>query len=108
MTATLRADTCRLDDFRAVVERATDLDDYPHAAAVAQNVLVYRGDGPPAAELVRALMEGPGIVVFEGAFAPDVVDRATAEFDALITAQRAAGTSAGDHFAKPGANDRVW
>jgi ectoine hydroxylase-related dioxygenase (phytanoyl-CoA dioxygenase family) len=36
------------------------------------------------------------------------VDRATAAFEALIRAQKEAGTAAGDHFAAPGANDRVW
>jgi ectoine hydroxylase-related dioxygenase (phytanoyl-CoA dioxygenase family) len=47
--------------------------------------------------------------VFRGAF-PDrgVVDRTTAEFEAMIAEQRASGTVAGDHFAPPGANDRVW
>jgi ectoine hydroxylase-related dioxygenase (phytanoyl-CoA dioxygenase family) len=37
-----------------------------------------------------------------------VVDRATAVFAALIEEQKAAGVAGGDHFAKPGANDRVW
>ncbi len=61
------------------------------------------------AELVHALDEGPGIAVFRGAF-PDtaVVDRATAVFRALIAEQRASGAGGGDHFARPGANDRVW
>jgi ectoine hydroxylase-related dioxygenase (phytanoyl-CoA dioxygenase family) len=36
-----------------------------------------------------------------------IVDAATVEFQALIRASREAG-HAGDHFAKPGANDRVW
>ncbi|MEV5006057.1 phytanoyl-CoA dioxygenase family protein [Streptomyces sp. NPDC055692] len=111
---------CDLDSFRALVERATDAADYPHASSVDRNVLVYdaerlRGAADPAArdalraELVRALDEGPGIVVFRGAF-PDtaVVDRATAVFRALIAEQRASGAGAGDHFAEPGANDRVW
>ncbi|MFB6960561.1 phytanoyl-CoA dioxygenase family protein [Streptomyces sp. NPDC056309] len=111
---------CDLDSFRALVERATDAADYPHASSADRNVLVYdaerlRGPADPAArdalrgELVRALDEGPGIVVFRDAF-PDaaVVDRATAVFRALIAEQRASGAGAGDHFAKPGANDRVW
>ncbi|MGW3511560.1 phytanoyl-CoA dioxygenase family protein [Streptomyces sp. NPDC000994] len=111
---------CDLDSFRALVERATDAADYPHASSVDRNVLVYDAErlrGPAGlaardalrAELVRALDEGPGIVVFRGAF-PDtaVVDRATAVFRALIAEQRASGAGAGDHFAKPGANDRVW
>jgi ectoine hydroxylase-related dioxygenase (phytanoyl-CoA dioxygenase family) len=108
---TLTVDSCRLADFRVVVERTTSLDDYPRAESVAQNVLVYSGaalsdDARP--ELVRALTDGPGVIVFRGAFAPEVVDRATAEFEALIATQQAAGSSSGDHFAPPGANDRVW
>jgi ectoine hydroxylase-related dioxygenase (phytanoyl-CoA dioxygenase family) len=60
-------------------------------------------------ELVRALSDGPGIVVLKGAF-PDaaVVDRASDAFRTLIEEERASGTARGDHFAKPGANDRVW
>ncbi|MFD5268385.1 phytanoyl-CoA dioxygenase family protein [Streptomyces sp. NPDC058335] len=107
---------CDLDAFRALVERGTEVADYPHAASVEQNVLVYDGDRlrggvvpEVGAELVRALADGPGIVVFRDAFPdPAVVDRLTAVFDALIAEQRASGTAAGDHFAKPGANDRVW
>ncbi|MFF7532982.1 phytanoyl-CoA dioxygenase family protein [Streptomyces bobili] len=107
---------CDLDAFRALVERGTDVAAYPHAASVERGVLVYDGDRlrggsvpEVGAELVRALTDGPGIVVFRGAF-PDsaVVDRLTAVFDALIAEQRASGTAAGDHFARPGANDRVW
>ena len=60
------------------------------------------------AELIRALADGPGVVVFEDAFDHDVVDRASDAFAALIAAQRAAGGAAGDHFGKAGANDRVW
>jgi ectoine hydroxylase-related dioxygenase (phytanoyl-CoA dioxygenase family) len=59
-------------------------------------------------ELIRALADGPGVVVFEGAFSPDVVDRASEAFFAIIDAQRAAGDVHGDHFGKPGANDRIW
>ncbi|MFE0788188.1 phytanoyl-CoA dioxygenase family protein [Streptomyces mutabilis] len=105
---------CDLDAFRALVERPTDPDDHPRAASVEQNVPVYDAGGLPddpgtAAELVHALADGPGIVVLKGAFPdPAVVDRATAVFDALIAEQRASGATAGDHFAAPGANDRVW
>ena len=37
-----------------------------------------------------------------------VVDRATGAFNELIAEQKASGAAGGDHFAKPGANDRVW
>ncbi|WP_030380226.1 MULTISPECIES: phytanoyl-CoA dioxygenase family protein [unclassified Streptomyces] len=110
---------CDLDAFRALVERTTDPADHPHAAEVAHNVLFYDGGRLRAAgeaerrsvaeEVVRALTDGPGVAVFRGAFPdPGVVDRATAAFETLIAAQRAAGTPAGDHFAAPGTNDRVW
>ena len=112
---------CHLDDLVAIVKETTDLRGYPHAAAVEQNVLVYDGDRllrevgsaerrrAVQAELARALLDGPGIVVVQRAF-PDVavVDRATAAFHAAIAEQHASGQPAGDHFAKPGANDRVW
>ena len=115
-----RPDDCRLDDFRAVVEQATDSADYPYADAVRLNVPVY-GAGPAEharspehrrdvqAELARALLDGPGIVVMAGAFPdPSVVDRASDAFTAMIAEQKAAGAAAGDHFAVPGTNDRVW
>jgi ectoine hydroxylase-related dioxygenase (phytanoyl-CoA dioxygenase family) len=114
--ARLTVADCRLDDLRAVLADRTDPGDFRLAATVEQEVLVYEADRLRAAdpdvaraELVRALADGPGVVVFRGAF-PDrgVVDRATAEFDAMIAEQRASGAVAGDHFAPPGANDRVW
>ena len=119
--ARLRAADCDLDDFVALVEQTTDLADFPLAAEVVDRVLVYdaerlrseqsREDGADtvAAELVRALTDGPGVVAIRGAFTDtDVVDRATAAFDAMIADEKAAGGAKGDHFAKAGANDRVW
>jgi ectoine hydroxylase-related dioxygenase (phytanoyl-CoA dioxygenase family) len=104
-----------LDDFRAQVSRDTALADYPFATNVRENVLVYSADALAAtdrralqAELIRALADGPGVVMFEGAVAGDVVDRASTAFTALIDAQRAKGATAGDHFGKAGANDRIW
>ncbi|WP_411099513.1 phytanoyl-CoA dioxygenase family protein [Streptomyces sp. x-45] len=112
--ARLSVRDCDLGAFRALVEQPTAPAAYPRASAVERNVPVYdagelRDDPETAAELVHALADGPGIVVLERAFPdPAVVDRATAVFDALIAEQRASGTAAGDHFAPPGANDRVW
>ncbi|MFB9351241.1 phytanoyl-CoA dioxygenase family protein [Streptomyces heliomycini] len=114
--ARLSEQDCDLDAFRALVEQPTVLADHPHASAVERNVPLYDADRlaladrrAVQAELVRAFADGPGIVVIRGAFAdPAVVDRTTAVFDALIAEQRASGAGAGDHFARPGANDRVW
>ena len=110
---------CNLADFRDVVEETTRLADYPRADAVQGNALIY---GPHIAdhvteaatrrelqaELAAALLDGPGIVVFKHAFQRAAIDTATAAFERLIAEQKAAGAVTGDHFAKPGANDRVW
>ena len=105
----------RLDDFRAQVLRTTDPADYPLASDVRSNVLVYSAASVATAdrralqsELIRALADGPGVVAFEGAFDAGVGERASEAFFTIIDAQRAAGNAAGDHFGKPGANDRIW
>jgi ectoine hydroxylase-related dioxygenase (phytanoyl-CoA dioxygenase family) len=112
---------CKLDDFVAVVSEQADLAEYPHAAEVVHNVVVYEcgtlsnvtssaeGRRRVQAELARVLLDGPGIVVLKGAFSDlEVVDRATNVFQAIIDEQKASQAVAGDHFAKPGANDRIW
>ena len=61
------------------------------------------------AEWARALTTGPGVIVLRRMFAePGVVDRISDAFRAMIGQQHASGAGGGDHFAKPGANDRVW
>ena len=112
---------CHVTDLAAVVAEITDVSDYSGAEAVSGNILVYdserlrgaiataTGRREAQAELARALMDGPGVVVFKRAFSDaSVVDAATDAFDAIIADQRASGAASGDHFAKPGANDRVW
>jgi ectoine hydroxylase-related dioxygenase (phytanoyl-CoA dioxygenase family) len=115
----LRADDCDLHDFIATVEQPTLLADYPHATKVDRSVLIYDGAalGTAAgqarqtveAELAQALLHGPGVFVIRAAFSDAaIVDRVTAVFSGIIGDQRASGAVAGDHFAKPGANDRIW
>ena len=111
---------CRLEDFAALLNQEADLGDYPYASGLQQGVLVYDavalgavaedGSGRQAvqAELVRALTEGPGVVLVRRAFSDlQLVDRITAVFEAIIAEERASGRHS-DHFGEPGANDRVW
>lgn len=116
----IRPEDARLSDLLEVLTAETELDDFPHASRVEQQVLVYdwatlRPDAADPtsrrdvrAELARALSEGPGIVVLAGAFDAQPLDRATAAFERMVVDQRSKGIAAGDHFAKPGANDRIW
>ncbi|GGG13343.1 phytanoyl-CoA dioxygenase [Rhodococcoides trifolii] len=112
---------CDIDDFRALVSQQTDSADYPFASGTERNVLLYDAEtvrllGADVTtraelqdELARALMHGPGIVVFQGAFtAENALGDATRHFADTIARQHDSGVQNGDHFAKPGANDRIW
>lgn len=112
---------CDLEDFRAEVEKTTQLGDYPHAASVEKNVLIYDGASvlkaalseerrrAVLAEICEAFATGPGVVVLTRAFEDTaVIDAASGIFDEIINEQHRTNTGGGDHFAKPGANDRIW
>ena len=116
----LRAADARLDDLRAVLDQPTDPAACPSAARLLHDVPVYdcaalRSRLRDDAGLRQSLMsewagvweDGPGILVLQDALAPAVVDDVTACFMQIIERERDGG-SRGDHFAKAGANDRVW
>jgi hypothetical protein len=117
----LATDRVWLDDLASLTRKETVLADYPLAAEVAERVLVYDCDAVRRvvtttesrrallAEWAEALMTGPGIIVLRRAL-PDVavIDAASAVFSDIIAEQHARTNGGGDHFAKPGANDRIW
>ncbi len=117
----LTEDACDLTDFRALAEKTTLLADYPTASAVEKNVLIYdsrkvveaastpEGRRAVLAEISEAFGIGPGVVVFKRAYEDTgIIDRASVIFDEIIEEQHRTSTGGGDHFAKPGANDRIW
>lgn len=104
--------------FRKLVEVETRQVDWPYANDIAGNVPVYDGarvrseaEAPldVLSEWNTVFETGPGVIVIRGGM-PDlgVVDRASELFADIIEVERAQGSGGGDHFAKPGANDRVW
>jgi hypothetical protein len=116
----LRAADARLDDLRAVLDQRTDPAACPNAARLLHDVPVYdcaalrsRLCGDEAfrqflmSEWAGIWEDGPGILVLQGALAALAVDDVTARFMEIIDRERD-GDSRGDHFAKAGANDRVW
>lgn len=112
---------CDIEDFAALVSQTADVSDYPHAISVDKNVVVYRAadviaatatpDGRKTvlAEICDIFARGPGVAVFKGAYTDtSVIDEATRAFDAIILDEKKNKVGGGDHFAKPGANDRIW
>jgi ectoine hydroxylase-related dioxygenase (phytanoyl-CoA dioxygenase family) len=111
-----------VDAFRELVSRTTHPSDVPTAIDIVGNIPVY--DGPAMHDIARdldrrkaflgelawALAHGPGTVAFKHGL-DDEHNRladATEIFQQIIADQHAAGRAVGDHFAKPGSNDRVW
>lgn len=93
----------------------------PHAADVRHGIPVYdcqqlRGaKGQPSlqkrlqAEWARVLRDGAGVMVLQRAYEdPNVLDEATIVFESIISRERKQGATGADHFAKAGANDRIW
>ncbi|MFP6560204.1 phytanoyl-CoA dioxygenase family protein [Paraburkholderia sp. B3] len=111
---------CSLDEFAALLERR-DPTPLRFASAVGQQIPLYdcralrhvvadeRQRAGLQAEWARILHDGAGVLVLQRAY-DDVgpVDEATAVFESIIRTERANGNGAGDHFAKAGANDRIW
>ena len=109
---------CRIADFVEIVEQQATNPEY--ATRLEQRVPVFdaitlrsviRDDASKRAVrdvLAEVLDRGAGIFVIEGAVDHATVDRASAAFDAMIDQQHREGRAIGDHYAKPGANDRVW
>ena len=106
----------RLDDFRAQVlrdHRSRRLPARQRCAKQRAGLLGGHRRLPPTAGRCSPNSSGrwptgPAWWSFEDAFDADVVDRASEAFFTIIDAQHAAGDAAGDHFGKPGANDRIW
>jgi ectoine hydroxylase-related dioxygenase (phytanoyl-CoA dioxygenase family) len=110
-----------LAELRSHTETKTEISEYRFASAVEQNVVVYdctalsklivdtKCRSQVMAELSHALMAGPGIVAFKKMYEDtSVVDRVSQVFWQIIDEQHSRGEAKGDHYAKPGSNDRVW
>ncbi|KQX69817.1 phytanoyl-CoA dioxygenase family protein [Angustibacter sp. Root456] len=94
--------------------------DYPSCIDVREGIPVYDGSTVPPAtrpaqrralmtEVGDALLNGPGIVCFAGAYRDlGVIDAVSEVFFSIIHEQDAQSATVGDHFGTPGANARVW
>ena len=120
-SAWLSPETADLPGFARSIARCTALADWPLAVSVEKNIVVYAGDSvrkaaldpktsrAMMAEWAGALSHGPGVIVIRAALSQaSVIDRATEIFEAVIAGQKHSNSGGGDHFAKPGANERIW
>jgi ectoine hydroxylase-related dioxygenase (phytanoyl-CoA dioxygenase family) len=112
---------CSVADFAALLDAAPETDALQFAAGVPRSIPVYdcgtlrdalahaRERPRLLAEWAQVLQDGAGVFVLRQAFADTApIDEATAVFEAIIRDERQAGGGGADHFAKAGANDRIW
>jgi ectoine hydroxylase-related dioxygenase (phytanoyl-CoA dioxygenase family) len=117
----LTADSGSFETFRQIVSQMADPADTPHASQVVRNIPIYDGAAVDVAAVDpstrQAVMEewacvfahGAGIIVIRQGLADHaVIDRASEVFEQIIADEKRAAKGGGDHFAKPGANDRIW
>ena len=110
-----------IDRFRQICEQQTDLQHYPLASEIQHDVVIYdrqafdRAGGHDSAEstlkseLHRCLRDGPGVLAVRNAFvSTDVIDQATTVYRTIIEDERSSAEHRGDHFARPGENERIW
>jgi ectoine hydroxylase-related dioxygenase (phytanoyl-CoA dioxygenase family) len=112
---------CSLSDFLVVLQDHRDDTPLEFASELREQVPIYDCPELPRvlddavsrdrlqAEWAHVLHRGPGVLILKRAF-PDTapIDDATEVFEAIIHDERAAGGAVADHFAKAGANDRIW
>lgn len=107
-----------VEAFAAVCEQQVNQSDYPNAQEVVSKVVIYQAHRLRSAmqqdrtavlsELHRLFRDGSGIMVVRHAY-PDtaVIDRHSEVFRQII-ADESASVVRADHFAKAGANQRIW
>ncbi len=100
------------DGFRRDVETKTVRADCPTTIDIISNIPIYDGtkiSEQTGREWANILLNGAGVFAIKRAFTDLVaIDDASDIFREIIAEERAAGVAAGDHFAKAGANDRIW
>ncbi len=117
----LTADSGDFKIFEQIVRQTSDPTATPFACDIVKNIPIYDGATVDAAaidpdqraammaEFSQVFAYGAGILVIrQGVADHRVIDRATAVFDTIIDDEKRAAKGGGDHFAKPGANDRIW
>jgi len=101
-----------LDALRQEIEREAARDMCPRAAAIEKNILIYDArdvDDDIRSEWAEILNKGFGVFIIQRGFASTLaIDAASDIYRQIIIDERKADIAASDHFAKAGANDRIW
>ena len=113
-------DDINLSEFKALCSQTVSSEDYHFSSDIQKRVVIYEGDhirslisSPQArklkTELHHCIKEGPGVMTVRQAFSDTkAIDRATEIFLEIIAEEKISKQHRGDHYAKPGENERIW
>jgi ectoine hydroxylase-related dioxygenase (phytanoyl-CoA dioxygenase family) len=112
---------CELSEFSALTEQTLALSELTFAASVEKNVPIYdiatlsgtlenpQNRAALLGEWGWVLGKSAGVIVLKNAYADTKpIDSATEIFNSIIAQEKSATGGGADHFAKAGANDRIW
>lgn len=116
-----REQDCSLQDFIAVLGAQSQQGNPRFATDIRNHIPVYdcreiqgnledvTGRADLQTEWANVLNVGSGVLILKRLYADTAcVDEATHVFESIIREERESGSAAADHFAKAGANDRIW
>ena len=113
-------DDINLSEFKALCSQTVSSEDYHFSSDIQKRVVIYEGDhirslisSPQArklkTELHHCIKEGPGVMTVRQAFSDTkAIDQATEIFLEIIAEEKISKQHRGDHYAKPGENERLW
>jgi ectoine hydroxylase-related dioxygenase (phytanoyl-CoA dioxygenase family) len=114
-------DDCALDDLAALTSKTLAADHLRFTKTVEKNIAIYDiaslgpvlADGKKRKELLAEWAwifgKSSGVLVLRNAYADTApIDVATATYERIILDEKARDGGGADHFAKAGANDRIW
>lgn len=107
-----------IEELNRLCQQSTQLNDYPLATAVEENILIFDGsalrktlgdsnkEAAIRTDMAKCLRDGPGVFVIKKAYEDTtVIDDSTAIFQQIVADEKTSGQGQGDHF---GSNERIW
>ena len=113
-------DDINLSEFEALCSQSVSSEDYHFSSDIQKRVVIYEGDHIRSlissqqarklkTELHHCIKEGPGVMTVRQAFSDTkAIDLATEIFLEIIAEEKISKQHRGDHYAKPGENERIW
>ena len=109
-----------LYEFADLCSQKVSKTNYPFCTSIEKKVVIYKGKQIRSiinssksfelkSELHHCLKEGPGVLIIRQAFLQKrTIDIATEIFLGIIKKEKGNAIHHGDHFARPGQNERLW